>query len=104
MGVADNREFQFIIHSSLPLLLAFMNSIKPDIIGTQEMNSIWLKKLKSTMPDYENYGVKRGGDSEEKNSEMNAVFWNKTKFSAVEKNTEYCRHSKQICPVAQYGG
>ena len=19
-------------------------------------------------------------------------------------NTEYCRHSKQICPVAQYGG
>lgn len=51
------------------------------------MNSIWLKKLESTMPDYENYGVKRGGDSEEKNSEMNAVFWNKTKFSAVEKNT-----------------
>ena len=66
---------------------SYMNSIKPDIIGTQEMNSIWLKKLKSTMPDYENYGVKRGGDSEEKNSEMNAVFWNKTKFSAVEKNT-----------------
>ena len=66
---------------------SYMNSIKPDIIGTQEMNSIWLEKLKSTMPDYENYGVKRGGDSEEKNSEMNAVFWNKTKFSAVEKNT-----------------
>lgn len=39
------------------------------------------------MPNYGNYGVKRGGDSEEKNSEINAVFWNKNKFSLEEQNT-----------------
>jgi len=66
---------------------SYMNSIKPDLIGTQEMNIFWLEELKNTMPDYESYGIKRGGDSEERNSEMNAVFWNKSKFSLEEKNT-----------------
>ncbi len=65
----------------------YMNSVKPDLIGTQEMNSYWLNELKTSLADYESYGVKRGGDSEEKNSEMNAVFWNKSKFSLIEKNT-----------------
>lgn len=65
----------------------YMNKIKPDLIGTQEMNSFWLKELSAEMADYDNYGVKRGGDSEEKNSEMTAVFWNKNKFSLIDKNT-----------------
>lgn len=65
----------------------YMNRIHPDSIGTQEMNSLWLDDLASSMPDYESYGVKRGGDSEEKNSEMNAVLWLKDKYNAVEKNT-----------------
>ncbi len=65
----------------------YMNDIKPDLIGTQEINSYWLSELKTELKDYESYGVKRGGDSEEKNSEMNAVFWNKSKFSLLDKNT-----------------
>ncbi len=65
----------------------YMNSVKPDLIGTQEMNSYWLDELKTELKDYESYAVKRGGDSEEKNSEMNAVFWNKSKFSLLDKNT-----------------
>lgn len=65
----------------------YMNGVKPDLIGTQEMNSFWLTALQSDLADYESYGVQRGGDSEEKNSEMNAVFWNKSKFSLLEKNT-----------------
>ena len=60
-----------------------MNDVKPDLIGTQEINSYWLSDLKNELKDYESYGVKRGGDSEEKNSEMNAVFWNKNKFSCL---------------------
>ena len=64
-----------------------MNDVKPDLIGTQEINSYWLSDLKNELKDYESYGVKRGGDSEEKNSEMNAVFWNKNKFSLLDKNT-----------------
>lgn len=66
---------------------SYMNSVEPDLIGTQEMNSYWLDELTKTMPNYGNYGVKRGGDSEEKNSEMNAVFWNKNKFSLEEQKT-----------------
>lgn len=65
----------------------YMNRIHPDSIGTQEINTLWLDELKGTMPEYESYGVKRGGDSEEKNSEINAVFWLKNKYNAVEKNT-----------------
>ena len=65
----------------------YMNDVKPDLIGTQEINSYWLSDLKNELKDYESYGVKRGGDSEEKNSEMNAVFWNKNKFSLLDKNT-----------------
>lgn len=66
---------------------SYMNSIKPDVIGTQEMNSDWLSKLEELMPDYSSYGVKRGGDDNEKKSEINAVFWLKDKYECVEKNT-----------------
>lgn len=65
----------------------YISTFKPDVIGTQEMNSYWLDGLDEALPDYDSYGVKRGGDSEEKNSEMNAVFWLKDKYDAVETDT-----------------
>lgn len=66
---------------------AYMNQCKPDLIGTQEMNIYWYKALQTTLPDYDAYGVQRGGDATDWNSEMNPVFWNKTKYTALEKNT-----------------
>lgn len=66
---------------------AYMNAVKPDIIGTQEMNSNWLDKLNDLMPDYDSYGVKRGGDDNDKKSEINTVFWRKDKFECVEQRT-----------------
>ena len=42
---------------------AYINSVKPDSLGTQEMNQDWLDKLASLMSDYDSYGVIRGGDS-----------------------------------------
>lgn len=65
----------------------YMNRIQPDSIGTQEINTLWLDELEASMSDYEAYGVKRGGDSEEKNSEMNAVLWRRDKYNAVNKHT-----------------
>lgn len=65
----------------------YMNTVKPDTIGTQEMNSKWLEKLGTLMSDYDSYGVKRGGDDSENKSEMNAVFWLKDKYSCEEKDT-----------------
>lgn len=65
----------------------YMNTVKPDTIGTQEMNSKWLSKLETLMSDYDSYGVKRGGDDNENKSEMNAVFWLKDKYSCEEQNT-----------------
>ncbi len=64
-----------------------MSRVHPDFIGTQELNSDWLGKLGKILPEYDSYAVKRGGDSEEYNSEMNGVFWLKDKYTPVEKNT-----------------
>ena len=66
---------------------AYMNAVKPDSIGTQEMNSDWMKKLADLMSDYDSYGVQRGGDENEKKSEMNSIFWLKDKYECIEKNT-----------------
>lgn len=65
----------------------YMNAVKADSIGTQEMNSQWMEKLTELMPDYDSYGVKRGGDENEKKSEMNTIFWLKDKYSCVDKGT-----------------
>lgn len=66
---------------------AYMNAVLPDFIGTQEMNADWLGKLGELMPDYESYGVARGGDENEKKSEMNAVFWLKNKYTLIDSGT-----------------
>lgn len=66
---------------------AYMNAVKPDSIGTQEMNSKWQKKLSSLMSDYASYGVKRGGDENENKSELNCIFWLKDKYTCLEQNT-----------------
>lgn len=66
---------------------AYMNTVNPDFIGTQEMNSNWLSKLSKLMPKYESYGVARGGDDSEKTSEMNAVFWLKDKYTLIDNGT-----------------
>lgn len=65
----------------------YMNSVKPDSIGTQEMNQDWIDNLASLLSDYDSYGVIRGGDDSERKSEMNAVFWLKEKYTAVKKDT-----------------
>lgn len=66
---------------------AYMNAVKPDIIGTQEMSSDWMEKLSTLMPDYDSYGIKRGGDEKESNSELNSLFWLKDKYECIESNT-----------------
>lgn len=65
----------------------YMNAVKPDSIGTQEMNFDWINKLSKLMPEYESYGVKRGGDDKESTSETNALFWLKDKYTCKDKNT-----------------
>ena len=65
----------------------YMRHVNPDSIGTQEINSLWIESLEELLPNYEAYGVKRGGDSEENNSEMNAVIWNADKYDAIETDT-----------------
>lgn len=66
---------------------AYMNAVKPDSIGTQEMNADWMEKLGDLMSDYDSYGVARGGDDSEKKSEMNSIFWLKDKYECIEQNT-----------------
>lgn len=84
------------------LFASYMNSVKPDSIGTQEMNSEWLEKLSELMPDYDSYGVQRGGDENEKKSETNAVFWLKDKYECVEENTFWLSETPEI--ESRYSG
>lgn len=63
-----------------------INDLQPDFVGTQEMNSFWLESLDKSLNGYKSYGVKRGGDSEEKNSEMNAIFF-KDSYDVIDENT-----------------
>lgn len=80
----------------------YMNDVRPDSIGTQEMNSSWLEKLSELMPDYDSYGVKRGGDDSEKKSEMNAVFWLRDKYDCIDKATFWLSETPE--QVSRYSG
>ncbi|MCD7723360.1 MAG: fibronectin type III domain-containing protein [Clostridiales bacterium] len=73
--------------SRVKLFASYMNSLLPDSIGTQEMNQSWLNKLADLMPLYDSYGVIRGGDDTESQSEMNAVLWLKDKYTLIDKGT-----------------
>lgn len=66
---------------------AYMNAVKPDIIGTQEMSENWMTQLGELMSDYDCYGVKRGGDDKEENCEFNTIYWQKSKYDCIEKKT-----------------
>ena len=65
----------------------YMKAANPDLIGTQELNASWMIKLQKLLPKYDCYAVKRGGDNDERTSEMNGIFWNSEEFTAVETNT-----------------
>ncbi len=64
-----------------------INDTLPDVLGVQELNSFWAEKMETLLPQYSYYGVKRGGDSEEKTSEMCGIFYLKDKFELLESDT-----------------
>ena len=66
---------------------AYMEAVKPDSIGTQEMNQKWLDKLETLLSGYDSYGVIRGGDENANKSEMNAVFWRSDRYTAEATDT-----------------
>lgn len=64
-----------------------INDQMPDTLGVQEINSDWVAKMEEYLPQYGYYGVKRGGDPDEKHSEMNGIFYLKEKYELLESNT-----------------
>lgn len=64
-----------------------LNNTLPDSLGVQEINSFWVTDLKELLPQYAYYGVKRGGDSNEEQSEMNGIFYLKDKYNLIESHT-----------------
>lgn len=64
-----------------------VNDVLPDVLGVQELNSIWQSKFEELLPQYAYYGVKRGGDDKEQTSEMSGIFYLKDKFELVESDT-----------------
>lgn len=64
-----------------------INYTLPDVLGVQELNSIWAEKMETLLPQYDYYGVKRGGDDKERTSEINGIYYLKDKFELLESNT-----------------
>ncbi len=64
-----------------------INNCLPDVLGVQELNSIWQGKMEELLPQYAYYGVIRGGDEKEETSEMSGIFYLKDKFELVESDT-----------------
>ncbi len=64
-----------------------INNTLPDVLGVQELNSFWAEKMEELLPQYDYYGVKRGGDDKERTSEINAIYYLKDKFELLESDT-----------------
>ena len=64
-----------------------INDNLPDVLGVQEINTDWVEKMEEYLPQYAYYGVKRGGDENEKKSEMNGIFYLKEKFELIDCGT-----------------
>ena len=72
-----------------------VNDIMPDTLGVQEMNSFWVEWTRENLPQYEYYGVKRGGDENERKSEMSGIFYLKDKFQCIENNTFWISYTPE---------
>lgn len=64
-----------------------MANLAPDSFGVQELNSDWAGKMETLLPDYAFYGMKRGGDSKEKMSEMNGIYYLESKYNLLQSDT-----------------
>lgn len=64
-----------------------INDNLPDVLGVQEINSNWVGQMEKYLPQYGYYGVKRGGDANENQSEMNGIFYLKDKYELVACDT-----------------
>lgn len=73
-----------------------INDQLPDVLGVQEINSNWVEKMKEFLPQYDYYGVKRGGDANENQSEMNGVFYLKDKFELVDCGTFWISDTPEV--------
>ena len=73
-----------------------INDRLPDVLGVQEINSTWVEKMEEFLPQYDYYGVKRGGDANENQSEMNGVFYLKDKFELLDCGTFWISDTPEV--------
>lgn len=73
-----------------------INDRLPDVLGVQEINSTWVEKMEEFLPQYGYYGVKRGGDANENQSEMNGIFYLKDKFELLDCGTFWISDTPEV--------
>ncbi len=73
-----------------------INDNMPDVLGVQEINSNWVGKMEEFLPQYAYYGVKRGGDKNEDQSEMNGIFYLREKFELLESDTFWLSETPDV--------
>ena len=73
-----------------------LNDLIPDSFGVQEINSFWVEYFKYLLPQYDYYGVKRGGDDKEKTSEMSGIFYLKDKYNLLDSGTFWITNTPDV--------
>ncbi len=73
-----------------------INDHMPDSLGVQELNSDWASKMEKYLPQYAYYGIKRGGDENEKKSEINAIYYLKDKYTLLECDTFWISNTPEV--------
>lgn len=67
----------------IPLVVRTIRNCDPDTFGVQEAHFGWIKVLTTAFPDYDFVGV--GRDNGKRKGEYSAVFYKKSKFTALDK-------------------
>ncbi len=79
-----------------PLFAEQIEAIAPDSVGVQEINSNWVSRMKTLLPEYAYYGVKRGGDANETQSEMCGIFYLADKYTLLESGTFWLSETPDV--------
>ncbi len=84
-----------------PLVREVIQSVKPDVIGTQEGLHAQLLDVAADLPDYDWVGV--GRDDGDKKSEFMAVFYRKARLEALATNHFWLSDTPEVTGSTTWG-
>ena len=85
----------------IPIICNFLNEVKPDIIGMQEVLVHQYNYLDSVLTDYQSVGIGRSDGVRE--GEMNPVFFRKDRFDMIRTKTFWLSEDPEVPGSRSWG-